>query len=129
MTVWVTSSLALAVAAFTDYVRETQVRLASSDPLFGGSHTASAELLAYHAEVARAFSIAISGEDIPLGVTTPEGDAVAGESADPSGTPDIEFTALEHDFGEVDQGDTVEHVFKFKNLGDADLVIDRVKSS
>ena len=66
-----------AVGAFTDYVRETQVRLASSDPLFGGSHTASAELLAYHAEVARAFSIAISGEDMPLGVTTLEGDAVA----------------------------------------------------
>ncbi len=66
-----------AVAAFTDYVREIGVRLATSDPMFGGSHTASAELLAYHAEVARAFSIALSGEDLPLGVTTPGGDAVA----------------------------------------------------
>ena len=66
-----------AVAAFTDYVREIGVRLASSDPMFGDSHTANAELLAYHAEVARAFSIALSGEDLPLGVTTPGGDAVA----------------------------------------------------
>ena len=66
-----------AVAAFTDYVREIGVRLAAADPMFGGSHTTSAELLAYHAEVARAFSIALSGEDLPLGVTTPGGDAVA----------------------------------------------------
>jgi hypothetical protein len=66
-----------AVAAFTDYVREIGVRLAAYDPMFGGSHTASAELLAYHAEVARAFSIALSGEDLPLGVTTLGGDAVA----------------------------------------------------
>ena len=57
-------------------------------------------------------------------------DSVAtADTGDQSGTPDIEFTALEYDFGEVDQGDTVEHVFKFKNVGDADLVIDRVKSS
>ncbi|MEE8572979.1 MAG: hypothetical protein V3T20_06930, partial [Gemmatimonadota bacterium] len=46
-------------------------------PMFGGSHTSGAELQAYHAEVARAFSIALSGEDLPLGVTTPGGDAVA----------------------------------------------------
>lgn len=58
-----------------------------------------------------------------------EDSATVAQSTDQSGTPDIEFTALEYDFGEVDQGDTVEHIFKFKNLGDADLVIDRVKSS
>ena len=57
-------------------------------------------------------------------------DSVAtADTGDQSGTPDIEFAALEYDFGEVDQGDKVEHVFKFKNVGDADLVIDRVKSS
>ena len=66
-----------AVAAFTDYVREIGVRLASADPMFGGSHTSSAELLAYHAEVTRAFSIALSGEDMPIGMTTLGGDAVA----------------------------------------------------
>ena len=58
-----------------------------------------------------------------------EDSVAATKSANQSGTSDIEFAALEYDFGEVDQGDTVEHIFKFKNVGDADLVIDRVKSS
>ena len=66
-----------AVAAFTEDIQGLQARLASSDPLFGGSHTASAELLAYHAEVARAFSIALSGEDLPFGSATSAGEAVA----------------------------------------------------
>jgi len=66
-----------AVASFTDYVREMGVRLAATDPMFGGSHTSSAELLAYHAEIARAFSIALSGNDLPLDTTTPGADVVA----------------------------------------------------
>ncbi|MGB5526396.1 MAG: hypothetical protein WBN79_06020, partial [Gemmatimonadota bacterium] len=66
-----------AVAAFTEDIQGMQARLASSDPLFGGSHTATAELLAYHAEVARAFSIALSGEDMPFGMATAGGEAVA----------------------------------------------------
>ena len=66
-----------AVAAFTEDIQGLQARLASSDPLFGGPHTATAELLAYHAEVARAFSIALSGEDVPFGSATSEGEATA----------------------------------------------------
>ncbi|MCL7958737.1 MAG: hypothetical protein M8861_00950, partial [marine benthic group bacterium] len=66
-----------AVASFTEDIQGLQARLASSDPLFGGSHTAAAELQAYHAEVARAFSIALSGEDMPFGSATSEGEAVA----------------------------------------------------
>ncbi len=66
-----------AVASFTDYIRGLRTRLASSDPLFGGEHTATAELLAYHAEVARAFSIAVSGEEVPVGRTTPAGEETA----------------------------------------------------
>lgn len=66
-----------AVAAFTDYIREIGARLSADDPLFGGGHTASAELLAYHAEVARAFSIALSGGDQALGRATPAGEEAA----------------------------------------------------
>ncbi len=33
------------------------------------------------------------------------------------------------DFGEVMQGRSVEHTFVFKNIGDAELVVDRVKST
>lgn len=67
-----------AVAAFTEYVQEIGVHLATTDPLSGGSPTASTEVLAYHAEVARAFSIALSGEDLPRGASTAGGDVVAG---------------------------------------------------
>jgi len=34
-----------------------------------------------------------------------------------------------YDFGEIKQGDVVTHVFKFKNIGNEDLLITRVKAS
>mgnify|MGYP000561625737 CR=1 FL=1 len=43
--------------------------------------------------------------------------------------PVITFTEKEFDFGTIDQGTKVEHVFKFKNTGDAPLVIVNAKSS
>ena len=43
--------------------------------------------------------------------------------------PVITFTEKEFDFGTIDQGTKVEHVFKFKNTGDAPLVIVDAKSS
>jgi len=46
-----------------------------------------------------------------------------------SGAPAIAFDAKEFDFGSVDQGETVEHVFTFRNTGNADLVIEKVRSS
>ena len=57
--------------------------------------------------------------------------AVAGDAAvtAPGEAPDIEFEELIHDFGKVDQGDMIEHVFKFKNTGKGELIIERVKSS
>ena len=35
----------------------------------------------------------------------------------------ISFDKLEHDFGTINEGDKVQHVFKFKNSGKAPLVI------
>ena len=43
--------------------------------------------------------------------------------------PVISFTETEFDFGTIEQGTKVEHVFKFKNTGDAPLVIVDAKSS
>lgn len=34
-----------------------------------------------------------------------------------------------HDFGKIAEGDIVKHVYKFKNMGDADLIIEKVKPS
>lgn len=41
----------------------------------------------------------------------------------------IEFQELEYNFGEIIQGQVVEHVFKFKNSGDNDLFIQDAKGS
>ena len=43
--------------------------------------------------------------------------------------PVITFDKMEHDFGTIDQSAPVEHVFKFKNTGEADLVIQDAKGS
>lgn len=43
--------------------------------------------------------------------------------------PVIEFIQAEHDFGKVIQGEVVSYSFKFKNTGNADLVIANVSAS
>jgi len=43
--------------------------------------------------------------------------------------PKIEFEKEIHDFGKVIQGEIVTYGFKFKNTGNADLVIAQVKTS
>jgi len=46
-----------------------------------------------------------------------------------TGTPTISFESKEFDFGKIDQGEKVEHIFSFKNTGNAELNIDKVRSS
>ena len=41
----------------------------------------------------------------------------------------MEFDNMTHDFGTIDEGDNVEHVFKFKNSGDEPLIINSAKGS
>lgn len=41
----------------------------------------------------------------------------------------FEFEELEYNFGEIIEGQVVEHVFKFKNTGDNDLLINDAKGS
>lgn len=43
--------------------------------------------------------------------------------------PKLTFTEVEHDFGNIASGDKVEHVFHFKNTGEADLIIDKAVGS
>jgi hypothetical protein len=43
--------------------------------------------------------------------------------------PSMEFTKVEHDFGKVIQGEIVSFGFKFKNTGNADLVIANVSAA
>lgn len=43
--------------------------------------------------------------------------------------PVIEFESTDHDFGDITEGDKVEHIYKFTNKGNADLVITSAKPS
>ncbi|TYA71454.1 DUF1573 domain-containing protein [Seonamhaeicola marinus] len=55
--------------------------------------------------------------------------AAAKRDADASKFPVLEFDKTEHDFGEIEKGKSVSTVFKYKNVGDAPLVITDIKST
>lgn len=44
-------------------------------------------------------------------------------------TPAIRFETTEYDFGKVLQGEQVSHTFKFKNVGDAPLIISSIEKT
>ncbi|WP_245895575.1 DUF1573 domain-containing protein [Flavobacterium album] len=43
--------------------------------------------------------------------------------------PVIKFASMDHDFGTIEEGTTVEHTYTFTNEGTADLVVSNVKAS
>lgn len=43
--------------------------------------------------------------------------------------PVMTFKETEFDFGQIKQGDKVEHIFSFKNTGEADLIITNARAS
>ena len=53
----------------------------------------------------------------------------ADESAEQIGMPTMVFEEESYDFGEISQGEKVEHRFAFKNNGDADLIISSATGS
>ncbi len=55
--------------------------------------------------------------------------AAADRDANAGKFPQMTFDETEFDFGTIDQGTNVEHVFKFTNTGEAPLVIVDAKSS
>ena len=58
--------------------------------------------------------VAAQAQTVPLTTTNP---------------PRITFTETVYDFGKVEQGDQVNHLFRFTNQGDRDLRIESVKTS
>lgn len=44
-------------------------------------------------------------------------------------TPAIKFEKMEHDFGKILQGEQVSYTFKFKNVGDAPLIITSIEKT
>ncbi|MEP2770785.1 MAG: DUF1573 domain-containing protein [Fulvivirga sp.] len=57
--------------------------------------------------------------------------AVAQEAAEGSNTsgPVMSFEEDKHDFGDIFQGDKVEHVFEFENTGNEPLIITNVQTT
>lgn len=51
------------------------------------------------------------------------------QPTDPSMAGAFEFGAMEHDFGTIAEGEVIEHVFNFKNTGQAPLVISNIQAS
>jgi len=55
---------------------------------------------------------------------------VNNEEAPPEGPlPAISFAKMDHDFGSINEGDVVEHVFTFTNTGEAPLIIQNAQGS
>lgn len=48
---------------------------------------------------------------------------------DPAGEPNIIFEEYLYDFGQADRGETITHIYKFKNSGKKKLIISKVRSS
>ena len=48
---------------------------------------------------------------------------------DPNNGPIIKFTESLFAFGEINQGEVVEHIFKFKNEGNAPLILTNVQTT
>lgn len=56
-------------------------------------------------------------------------DATASGEKVTSGAPKFAFEETNFDFGTINSGTEVVHVYKFKNTGDADLIISQAKGS
>lgn len=51
------------------------------------------------------------------------------QAADPSSVGAFEFGEMEYDFGTIQEGQVIEHEFKFTNTGQAPLVISNIQAS
>lgn len=79
--------------------------------------------------VISAFSFTSCKEDAAAKVSKEKVVEAETRDANAGKFPKMIFTETEFDFGTIDQGTNVEHVFKFTNTGDAPLVIVNAKSS
>ena len=76
-----------------------------------------------------AFTITSCKEDAAAKVSKEKVEKAETRDANSGKFPKMEFTETEFDFGTIDQGTNVEHVFEFKNTGEVPLVIVNAKSS
>lgn len=61
--------------------------------------------------------------------TTPQATPTAPEEKPEGPLPVAQFTSIDHDFGTINEGQKVKHVYKFKNTGEAPLIIQNAQPS
>ena len=66
------------------------------------------------------------GSGVPA---APQTTAAVPETKPEGPLPVMDFATLEHDFGTINEGDVVEYTYKFKNTGDAPLIIQNAQGS
>ena len=66
----------------------------------------------------------------PVNAKPEQFDPAKTQTAVPAGpTTTMVFDAYEHDFGTMDEGDAVTHIFSFTNTGNEPLILDKCKGS
>ena len=66
----------------------------------------------------------------PVNAKPEKFDPAKGQAQEPAGpTTSMVFDTYEHDFGTLDEGDAVTHIFTFTNTGSEPLVLDKCKGS
>lgn len=78
--------------------------------------------------VAVALVLACRG-DQPAATAEVEAAPAEGAAIAKDGTPKITADEAVYDFGAIGPTDSVEHVFKLRNAGDADLKVERVQKT
>ncbi|NBP69010.1 MAG: DUF1573 domain-containing protein [Cytophagia bacterium] len=72
----------------------------------------------------------LEGKKSPAATPTPAVQAQPVEEVKPEGpVAAIQFEKLEHDFGTISEGQKVSYTYKFKNTGDAPLIIQSAQPS
>ncbi|HLT72557.1 MAG TPA: DUF1573 domain-containing protein [Cyclobacteriaceae bacterium] len=71
----------------------------------------------------------LEGPGATKATNTPTNTAAVPETKPEGPLPAMQFATLEHDFGTITEGDVVEYTYKFKNTGDAPLIIQNAQGS
>lgn len=71
----------------------------------------------------------LEGKGPGVATTAPQHTAAVPETKPEGPLPTMQFATLEHDFGTISEGDVVEYTYKFKNTGDAPLIIQNAQGS
>ena len=67
---------------------------------------------------------------LPVNSTPQKFDPAKSQAQEPAGpTTTMVFDTYEHDFGTLDEGDAVTHIFSFTNTGSEPLILDKCKGS